>query len=197
GTRAPGPFRFLVAGKIGAHQTYRLTRAIEALGLLEDRQAELVIAGVIDPMARGAAEDAAKRSDVAHRLTWRGPYDRQTAPALYQSADAFVTLTHQDACPSAVIEAMASGLAVVHPASGGTPELVGSTGAAIPAHEDWEEQVIPAAEAVAEAMASVQSNHGLLAQSARARAVENFDIRPWIERQQALFQTLLVGRAAR
>jgi glycosyltransferase involved in cell wall biosynthesis len=47
---------------------------------------------------------------------------------LLRSADAFVFASEHEACPNAVLEALACGLPVVYRASGGTPELVGCAG---------------------------------------------------------------------
>ncbi len=59
----------------------------------------------------------------------------------------------KDPCPTLVIEAMACGLPVVHPASGGTVELVGDeAGIGVPHPDTWEQDIPPAPEELAEAV---------------------------------------------
>lgn len=48
---------------------------------------------------------------------------------VFASCDFHLQLSVNDACPNVVIEAMACGLPVLYVASGGTPEIVGETGA--------------------------------------------------------------------
>ncbi|MGB0683968.1 MAG: glycosyltransferase family 4 protein [Magnetovibrionaceae bacterium] len=206
-------FRFLVAGKIGAHQAYRVTQVVEALRLLRKRglEAELLVAGVIDPdiaksLSGGAGSGAAGSGGASSGATmpgaagegviWQGAYDQHSAPGLYRSCDAFVTLTHQDACPSAVIEAMSCGLPVLHPTSGGTPELVGSCGVALETGENWEAPLIPSVEAVADGMEALMEGHETLAPQARQRAVDHFDWKAWFARHDEVFRQLLESRGS-
>jgi glycosyltransferase involved in cell wall biosynthesis len=120
-----------------------------------------------------------------------GPYSQAQAPDLYRSADAYLTLTHQDACPSGVIEALASGLPVIHPGSGGVPELAADAGICIETGEDWEQALIPSASAVAGAMLKAAQNRDALSRTARARAVAHFGFDAWILRHRQIFQNLL------
>ena len=120
------PFVFLVAGKVPAQQTYRLEAAVR--GLAEARKngldACLIIAGVIDRSARAAAEAVAEAVDVGPLVTFSGPYAQAAAPALFGAADAFLLTTHNDACQTAVIEAMACGTPVAALDYGAVSELV-------------------------------------------------------------------------
>ena len=188
---------FLVAGKIGAHQSYRVTRPIEALALVRSQglDAKLRVVGPVDATARAAAEAVAGRSGISDAVEFSGPYAQAEAPSVFANADAFVTVTHNDSCPSTVIEAMASGLPVVYANSGGVPELVGdAAGLAVETGESWDQPMVPAAPAVADAMLGVASRREAFAPAARARAVERFDLAPWIERHRRVFDTLVEGR---
>jgi glycosyltransferase involved in cell wall biosynthesis len=189
----PKPFLFLVTGKIDAHQSYRLTQAIEGLAVARQGglEAGLLAAGVIAPEAKAQAQAAAARLGLSHAFLLMGSYTQAEAPALYRQAHAYLTLTHQDACPSAVIEAMASGLPVIHPESGGVPELTGETGVAIAAGEDWEKPIIPSADEIGRAMLLAAERRETLSRQARARAVERFEIADWLARHAALFNELL------
>jgi glycosyltransferase involved in cell wall biosynthesis len=194
---ADGSFRILVAGKVQAHQAYRLettlagVAAARALGL----PATLTVAGAVAPEAAAAAARLAERMEIAAFVDLRGPYTQGEAPALFASHDAYVMTNHNDACPSTVIEAMACGLPVVYAASGGVPELVGeAAGVALATGESWDEPLMPTAEQVADGLLAVAGRHAALSAAARARAVERFDIRPWIERHRRLFAELLEGQ---
>lgn len=188
-----GPFRFLVTGRIDAHQSYRLVQAVAGLG--EARKlgldCRLLVAGMIAPEVRAQALALAEKCGVAPALTIEGRYSQEQAPDLYRRAHAYLTLTHQDACPSAVIEALASGLPVVHPSSGGVPELVADAGISIPIGEDWDKPLIPDAQSIAQAMINVAQGRDLLARKARERAKARFDISVWLDRHRALFHELL------
>ncbi len=49
-------------------------------------------------------------------------------PKALRSADVYLSLLENDACPNVILEAMASGLPVLYMPSGGVPELVGDAG---------------------------------------------------------------------
>ena len=58
-------------------------------------------------------------------------------------ADAYVTMSFQDNCPTAVIEA-SCGLPILYSSSGGIPELVGkNSGIGLEVTEDWEKINVP------------------------------------------------------
>ena len=111
---------------------------------------------------------------------------------MYRAADVFVLTTHQDACPNAVLEAMACGLPVLFSANGGVPELVGTeAGVGLACPEDWETSRPPTAEALGEGMLEIAEQREAMGNVARARAVERFDIQPWIQRHREVFEQLL------
>jgi glycosyltransferase involved in cell wall biosynthesis len=189
-----GPFVFLLAGKVQAHQAYRLETAIEGLAAARRNglDGHLRVAGAIAPAAIAKARARAEASGIAAHLEILGPYAQEAAPGLFAAADAFVTTTHNDACPSAVLEAMACGLPVVYAASGGVPELVGNdAGVALETGESWDEALMPEATAIADGMLRVAAEHQIMSAAARRRAVERFDIGPWIERHREIFGRLL------
>jgi glycosyltransferase involved in cell wall biosynthesis len=91
-----------------------------------------------------------------------------------------------------VIEAMACGLPVVYPASGGTVELVGDDGGIGVSHPDgFERDEPPSAEALAEAVRRALADRAAYAEGARRRAVERFALGPWLDRHAELFEQLL------
>jgi glycosyltransferase involved in cell wall biosynthesis len=192
---SPKPLLVLVTGKIDAHQIYRLEQAVEGIAAARKQGLEcnLVAAGIFAPEAKMAALKAAERNAIEHAVMLMGPFSQAQAPELYRQAHIYLTLTHQDACPSAVIEAMASGLPAVHPASGGTPELVGEAGIAIPSCEDWEKPQVPSADAIGEAIGQAAAQRDVLSALARKRALRLFRIEDWLARHAALFQELLAS----
>ena len=97
-----------------------------------------------------------------------------------------------DPCPATVVEALACGVPVVYSASGGVPELVGGdAGIGIPAEESWDRDLTPDPVAMADAVVRVADDHARFSAAARARAVERFDLRPWLRRHRDVFEGLL------
>jgi glycosyltransferase involved in cell wall biosynthesis len=100
-----------------------------------------------------------------------------------------------DPCPSLVIEAMACGLPVVYPASGGVVELVGDeAGVGVPHPDSWERDEPPSAEALAAGVFRVLDDLSGYGTAARRRAVERFALGPWLDRHAALFAELVNRR---
>jgi glycosyltransferase involved in cell wall biosynthesis len=97
----------------------------------------------------------------------------------------------KDPCPTLVLEAMASGLPVVYPASGGTVELVGDdAGVGVPHADSWERDEPPSPDALADAVDTVLADLDRYAAAARSRAVERFSLEPWLDRHAELFARL-------
>src|SRR6185437_2830139 len=142
---APRPLTLLLGGN--QYQRYRLETALETLELVrrEDPDARLLVGGAL-------SFPAASRPGVE----LLGPYTQAEAPELFRRADILLHTKYNDPCPTVVLEAMASGLPVVHSASGGTPELVGyDAGIGIQAPLDWEQDHPPEPERLAAAVLTV------------------------------------------
>jgi glycosyltransferase involved in cell wall biosynthesis len=121
-----------------------------------------------------------------------GRYAQRDAPEIIRRAHVLLHTKVKDPCPSAVIEAMACGLPVVYPASGGTVELVGDeAGIGVPHPEGWERDESPSPEALADAVTRVLAGRDAYAAAARRRAVERFALAPWLDRHAELFDELL------
>ena len=109
-----------------------------------------------------------------------------------QSAHLLLHLKYNDPCPRVVVEAMACGLPIVYSATGGVPELVGDdAGIGLPALEDYEKIYLPEPEALAAAVWRVYRDYRRFSAAARLRAVERFDLRPWLKRHEEIFTELM------
>src|SRR5262249_25059833 len=126
------------------------------------------------------------------RVDFTGRYAQRDAPALYRRAHLLLHTKVNDPCPNVVLEALACGLPVVHAASGGVPELVGEEAGIGVAHDDgWEQDVPPEPRELAAAVSSVLARFDEYREAARARAVDRFDLHPWLERHRELFESLV------
>jgi glycosyltransferase involved in cell wall biosynthesis len=158
-------------------QPYRVPTALDTLALLPE--ARLLVTGRAEVHGR------------VDRLELVGPYAQRDAPSLYRRAHVLLHPKVMDPCPNVVLEAMACGVPVVHSATGGTPELVGEAGIGVPSETTWERDVPPDPEALAAGVRTVLAGLDEYRRSARARAVECFDLAPWVERHRQLFARLV------
>ena len=193
--RTDGPV-MLVAG---SHlYNYRVTTAVDALrNLCKDfPSARLIIAG---RFRWGNSEESAEAEirkyvsdcEMNERVEWVGAYNQLQAPDLFRRADILLHTTYNDSCPRLVVEAMACGLPVVYSASGGVPELVGdSAGVGVPAPRDWEKQHPPGSEDIVEATKKIYGRYAEYSVEARKRAVDMFDVKPWLQRHKEIFSKL-------
>jgi glycosyltransferase involved in cell wall biosynthesis len=105
-------------------QAYRLELGLETFRhVLDDHPgARLLVAGrlVSDPGPTLA------RLGLADAVELLGRYPQSAAPDIVRRAHVLLHTKVNDPCPTAVIEAMACGLPLIYPASGGTVEIVGA-----------------------------------------------------------------------
>lgn len=176
---------------LGGDQTqeYRLELALRTLAVVREahRDATLLVTGRLVSPVEPLLDELGLRGDV-HLL---GEYAQRDAPGIFRRAHLLLHTKVQDPCPTLVVEAMASGLPVVYPASGGTTELVDDAGGIGVAHRaSWERDEPPSAEALAEAVSRVLDDLPSYSAAARARAVERFSLEPWLERHAEIFARL-------
>jgi glycosyltransferase involved in cell wall biosynthesis len=193
-TPAPAPPVDRPVLLLGGDQTqaYRLELALRTVALLPE--ARLLVSGrlVSDP------EPLLHELGIADRVELNGRYSQEEAPALFRRAHLLLHTKVLDPCPSLVIEAMACGLPVVYPASGGTVELVGdNAGIGVPHPADWARDRPPEPEALADAVTRVLADRDRFAAAARTRAVERFALGPWLDRHADLFEDLVRASAPR
>ena len=177
-------------------QAYRLELGLEAFRRVRDEHpdARLLVAGrlVSDPGPTLA------RLGLAGAVEFVGRYSQAAAPEIVRRAHVLLHTKVNDPCPTAVIEAMACGVPVAYPASGGTVELVGDeAGVGVPHPDGFERDEPPTPEALAAAVSAVLADRDGYAARARARAVERFALTDWLERHAAIFAALVPPPAAR
>ena len=188
------PFTFLATGKFGASTAYRLSSSIAGLAAARAAGLDVVlrIAGLIEPAVESAARAQVKALGVSNLVTFSGPYTGTQAPDVYRLAHAYLMTKHNDPCPNAVLEAMASGLPILYSASGGVPEQVGpEAGIGLPVPETFDQDMAPEADAIAEGMTRIVERRDQMAAAARARTVERFDLSHWFARHETVFRSLV------
>jgi glycosyltransferase involved in cell wall biosynthesis len=186
--RAPGGGPVLLLGG-DQTQRYRLELALDTLAALlpSHPDAELLVTGSVampvEPLVTGLGLEG--------RVHLLGRYSRQDAPAIFRRAHVLLHTKVNDPCPNVVLEAMASGLPVVYPLSGGTPELVGDEAGVGVSHPDgFALDDPPRPEALAAAVTQVLAALPAYSTAARQRAVERFSLEPWLDRHAELFERL-------
>jgi glycosyltransferase involved in cell wall biosynthesis len=129
---------------------------------------------------REELERMARQLGVAARTRFFG--HRDDVPALLGDSDIFVLPSRSEACPSGLIEAMASGLPVVATAVGGNVELVrhGENGLLVPPDD------APAIASAIHDLIESPDRAAALGRAARASAVGRFSF----ERMVAAFENL-------
>jgi len=170
-------------------QAYRLELALRTFArvLASEPGARLLVAGRLVSPVEPLLDELRLRG----RVELVGRYAQRDAPEIIRRAHVLLHTKVKDPCPSAVIEAMACGLPVVYPASGGTIELVGDeAGIGVPHPDTWERDKPPAPEALAEAVGHVLADRAAYSAAARRRAVERFALGPWLDRHAELFVEL-------
>jgi glycosyltransferase involved in cell wall biosynthesis len=191
---ASRPAVFTLATCGSHHDPYRLPLAVQTLAVVRRtiRDARLYIAGWVSPDQLREIRELASTVGVAGAVDISGPYRQEDAPSVYGAAHVLLHTKYADPCPSVVIEAMGCGLPIVYSKTGGTPELVGQEGgcgAETPL--DWYTPRPPTPEALAECVCQVADSLPRYSQAARARAVERFDLAPWLQRHREIFEEVV------
>ena len=157
------------------------------------RAARLTIAG---PMQWPRAGEEIRRTidelGLRELVTLRPAFSQNEAAEMCRAHHVLLHPKYMDPCPTVVIEALASGLPVVGPASGGLPELVDAgSGRLLPVPEDWEKMHSPDAGAMAAAVNEIAEDWPGFSTQARRRALAMFQVEPWIKRHAEIFTQLL------
>lgn len=191
------PLVVLLGGNQYEH--YRLEAALGTLAALRRSRpdARLLVSGALSwPAPPGEAvrwaRAFAEELGVQDAVEYVGMYSQRDAPGVLRRAHILLHTKALDPCPSAVIEAMACGLPVVYSATGGTPELVGDdAGIGVVTPATFDHTTTPDPDLLAEALLAVAADRERYAANARRRAVERFDLAPWLARHREVFSRLL------
>jgi glycosyltransferase involved in cell wall biosynthesis len=170
-------------------QAYRLRLALRTLAVVARSRpdARLLVTGRLETSPHALVCELG----LEERVHVLGEYAQRDAPGIFRRAHLLLHTKVLDPCPTLVLEAMACGLPVVYPASGGTVELVGEdAGVGVPHPVSWDRDEPPEPEALAEAVERVLGALPAYAERARQRAVEQFSLKPWLERHAELFVDL-------
>lgn len=191
------PFTFLVTGRIGAATAHRLVSSVQGLAAARKGGLDcaLTVAGVVDDAVRSDIALEIDRLGIGGYVYFTGSYRHAQAPDVYRSADAYLMTKHNDPCPNAVLEALATGLPVLYSSSGGVPELVGEdAGVGVPVEQTFEYSAVPKADDIAAGMEKIMCRHNDMATNARRRAVERFSLSHWYTRHETVFKKLIGER---
>ena len=179
---------------LGGDQTqqYRVELALRTLAAFIPIHpgAQLLVTGrLVAPI-----EPLVEELGLTGRVRVLGEYAQRDAPDVFRQAHLLLHTKVNDPCPTLVLEAMACGVPVVYPASGGTVELVGEeAGVGVPHPDSFERDEPPAPDELAEGVARVLADLTTYAAAARTRAVERFALEPWLDRHAELFAELTEG----
>jgi glycosyltransferase involved in cell wall biosynthesis len=152
---------------------------VQAVGLLRRRGREVTLLVVGDGPERQRLERLAVEEGVADRVRFLGELPHEAVIPLYARGDILAlpcvidSSGDRDGIPNVLLEALASGMAVVSTPVSGIPEVVeeGRTGLLVPPAD-------PAALADAiEALAADPALRRQLGEAGRDRVVQRFDIR--------------------
>ncbi len=160
----------------------RMSVSLEALRRLREEGLNLKLI-ILGHCEKDFAEDWIEK---------KGSYLQSQAPTLFQSAHILLHLKYLDPCPTAVLEALASGMPVIGSRSGGMPELVNdASGVLLTVPEDFNTLHYPTPQEISEGIKKVAQNLPQYSSEARKQAVAKFDKIAWLERHETLFNTLL------
>jgi glycosyltransferase involved in cell wall biosynthesis len=171
-------------------QAYRLELALRTFAFVaaSEPAARLLVTGRLVSSPQELLDELRLRD----RVDFVGRYTQSEAPAVIRRAHVMLHTKVNDPCPSAVIEAMACGLPVVYPASGGTVELVGDeAGIGVEHPDSWARDEPPTPEALADAALRAIGEREQRGAEARKRTVERFALEPWLERHAEVFAEVL------
>lgn len=162
---------------------------IRALALCQNpRLRVLQIGGDSEPSRTLGLHELARDLGVADRITWTG--FRDDVSDLLAGADLYVQPSRSEGLCFALVEAAASGLAVIGTRRGGTPEIIDdlSNGLLVDAEDP------PAMAAAMDRLAADKDLRDRLGEAARASAFERFDLDRQTERLIDRYEALIAAR---
>lgn len=185
----------------GSHCSwYRVKIALETLKEIRKiyQNVSLRIAGQMcwvndEQAAKREAYEYGESLGVVEYFEMTGIYTQQEAPEIFSHCSILLHTKYNDPCPRLVVEAMACGLPVVYSATGGVAELVGEeAGVGVQGPLDWEKDHPPNAVELAIAVEKVIIRLDQFSAAARSRAVQELDVKYWLQRHKEIFQQVLL-----
>lgn len=172
---------FLVAAMAVLRPGKGIDVLLDSIAHLGTRVPSLRLLIIGDGPERAALVERSRRLGIDDRVTWAG-FRRDTG-ALLAASDLFVHPTLADAFPTAVLEAMAAGRAVVASRVGGVPEIVvnGTSGMLV------EPADAPALAGAIEYAARDIAWRTSAGEAGRARVESSFSIDAWVDRLSAIY----------
>jgi glycosyltransferase involved in cell wall biosynthesis len=162
---------------------------LEAAALVVARHPDAQFEIVGDGPLRATLERQVTTRGLGQRVRFLG--ERQDVPSLLASSDLFVLPSRSEACPNAVLEAMAAGLPIVACNVGGVPELIESGVTGMLVEPD-------APERLANTVVSLMNEPGVafdLGRAAREAACARFSFDRMVASFEHLYLTELHRRA--
>jgi len=137
----------------------------------------------------GAGEDEKKLRALAMKLhveqfiEWRG--DVRDVQREYLLCDIIAQPSRWEGCSYALLEAAASGRAIVASTAGGNPEVIGDAGILLPSRNSqvWAQNIVD--------LARDESNRIVLGNAARERALSQFRLETMVEKTIAVYQKVM------
>lgn len=178
-----GPLRLVCIGRFAEQKGLLLLP--EAMRLARAQGADLRLTLVGDGPMRGAVEAVIRAHDMQDRITLTGWLDEAGVRAALAQSHALVLPSFAEGLPMVLMEAMASGRAVIATWIAGNPELVQ------PGRNGW---LVPAgcatslARAMIEAAATPPETLQAMGREGRARVLRYFDVDTEAARLAELFQ---------
>jgi len=183
GRVVPGRLSLLAVGRMVEVKNYAML--LDALSHVVEsgRSVHLRLAG--EGPLKSALEEQAKRSGLAQHVEFLG--FRKDIQQLLRESDVFALPSHSEGCSISLIEAMASGTAVVTSAVPGNLEVLGDLASQSTAPPTDTQAWVRLLSGLADASEEELSRRGAAAQ---ARAYEHFSPTVYVGNVQALYEEL-------
>lgn len=159
--------------------------ALEALAGVDDQRIVLVVVGAGPLRSRLVAR--AEALGVSERVRWTGY--RRDVPEILAASDALLLCSEREGLNRSVLEAMASGLAVIGTDTRGITDAVGPDAGWIVGHDD-----VTALAAAIDAAAADPAEAAARGAAARKRAVAEFSLPRIINAYEELYREALASR---
>ncbi len=178
------------------NERYRLALALQTLKVIlqDNPDTKLIVTGHLwNPEAEAISwtRSFLQEHDLVDKVTFTGAYSQKQAPMLFNQAHILLHTQYNDASPTLVLEAMASGLPVVYLGSGGTPELVDKAGIGVFVEPSWEQINLPDSDEMGKAVLQIMSHYEDFSANARERAINQFSLEMFLEKHLRIFEKVL------